>query len=374
MFKIVDGREYFYQWDLDRQVAVEDATITEVHFCNRTDDCSLVVEVVDGLANVPNVILQKSFNVRVFGYDGKATRYDKVFEVKARSKPSDYVYTEVEIKRYDDLNKRIDEIEEKGFSEEVVDNAVQDYFEKNPIDFTGYATEDYVDEAVKNVQVDLTGYATEDYVDKAIENIDIPEPEKVDLTGYAKEQWVKDQGYLTEHQSLEGYATEKYVDDAIAAIEIPESGGDVDLTNYVTTDTEQEITGTKIFTQSVKVTSPTTSARLTDNGLALSSSSNGAVVQLKRQHYDYGINIKLAGTGYTTDENKRLYIHCDDEYNRATLGTASTPWYEMHLKTLSDGKTSKSVTDVLAAPTMSEVSQAIQDALNAIGVAEGGAY
>lgn len=108
MFKIVDGRECFYQWDLDRQIEVEDATITEVHFCNRTDDCSLVVEVVDGVANVPNVILQKSFNVRVFGYDGKATRYDKVFEVKARSKPSDYVYTETEVKRWEDLEKRVD--------------------------------------------------------------------------------------------------------------------------------------------------------------------------------------------------------------------------------------------------------------------------
>lgn len=208
MFKIVDGREYFYQWDLDRQVAVEDTTITEVHFCNRADDCSLVVEVKDGIANVPNVILQKSFNVRVFGYDGKATRYDKVFEVKARSKPSDYVYAEVEIKRYDDLNKRIDEIEKNGISEEVITEAVENYLEKNPVDLEGYATEDYVDEAIKShvPDIDFTGLATEEYVDKAIEGIEIPEPEKVDLTGYAKEQWVKDQGYLTEHQDLSNYA------------------------------------------------------------------------------------------------------------------------------------------------------------------------
>lgn len=297
MFRIADGREQFYQWDLDRQLIVEDKSIVEVHFCNRTDDCSIVTEVVDGLANVPNILLQSSFDIRVFGYDGKATLHDKKFKVNARTRPADYVYTETEVLSIQKLEEEL----------------------RNDI-------EERLDKIEEGVTVDLTGYATEEYVDEAI-----------------------------------------------AAIEIPE-GSDVDLTNYVTTDTEQEITGTKTFTQSVKVTSPTASAILTGRGLALSSSSNNAVVQLNRQPYDYGINIQLAGTGYTTSEDERLYIHCGSEYNHATLGTASTPWYEMHLKTLSDGKTSKSVTDVLAAPTMSEVSQAIQDALNAIGVAEGGAY
>lgn len=293
MFKIVDGREYFYQWDLDRQVAVEDSSIVEVHFCNRTDDCSLVVEVVEGVANVPNIILQKSFDVRVFGYDGKATRYDEVFKVKPRTKPSDYVYTEVEIKNYNDLEARIDEIEKNGISEEVITAAVEGYLEKNPVDLEGYATEDYVDEAVKNVQVDLTGYATEAYVGKAIENIEIP-TKTSQLTNdsnyltsvpseYITESELRDKGYITaaavsngyfpkssgqqtqaeiaavdarvdaieakaskyltsipaeyiteSELNAKGYATKKYVDDAIAGIEIPEGGGDADLTNYYT--------------------------------------------------------------------------------------------------------------------------------------------
>jgi hypothetical protein len=94
IFKIADGREHFYQWDIDRQIIVSDSTIKEVHFCNRTDDCSLVVPVEDGIANVPNLILQSSYNVRVFGYDGKATLHEETFEVKARTRPADYVYTE----------------------------------------------------------------------------------------------------------------------------------------------------------------------------------------------------------------------------------------------------------------------------------------
>lgn len=290
MFKIRDGREHFYQWDLDRELIVDDLTIKEVHYCNRTDECSLVVDVIDGIAPVPNLILQKSFDVRVFAYDGSATRYDAVFKVKPRTKPSDYVYTETEIKTYENLEKRLDEIEEKGFSQEVIESALDEVLQSGSYNF---ATEQYVDDAVSNVKVDLTGYATEDYVDTAISNIDIPEvdlsdyakkseiPDTTDfitaipeeyvtetelaakgyltehqsLEGYAKktdipdtssfltevpseyitETELNDKGYLTEHQSLEGYATEQYVNDAIANIDIPEGGGGtIDTSKFLT--------------------------------------------------------------------------------------------------------------------------------------------
>ena len=133
MFRIADGREHFYQWDLDRQVVVDDPSIVEVHFCNRTEDVSLVVEVVDGLANVPNILLQSSFDMRVFGYDGKATRYDAVFKVKAKTKPSDYVYTETEIKSYEYLENKIREIEEQGWSDEIVERSVTEYMYQHPL-------------------------------------------------------------------------------------------------------------------------------------------------------------------------------------------------------------------------------------------------
>ena len=133
MFRIADGREHFYQWDLDRQVIVDDPSIVEVHFCNRTEDVSLVVAVVDGLANVPNILLQSSFDMRVFGYDGKATRYDAVFKVKAKTKPSDYVYTETEIKSYEYLENKIREIEEQGWSDEIVEKSVTEYMYQHPL-------------------------------------------------------------------------------------------------------------------------------------------------------------------------------------------------------------------------------------------------
>jgi hypothetical protein len=63
---------------------------------------------------------------------------------------------------------------------------------------------------------DLTGYATEEYVDNAIAAIP-----KTDLSEYAKTEDIP---------SIEGLATETYVDDAIAQAQL--SGGDIDLSEY----------------------------------------------------------------------------------------------------------------------------------------------
>lgn len=147
MFKIADGREHFWQWDLDRQIIVDDPDITEVHFCNRTDDCSLVVEVLeeevfaDGklfttirYANVPNILLQDNWDIRVYAYCGSCyTKVEQKFKVTARTKPSDYAYTETEIKSYEYLENKINEIEAKGFSDEAVSKGVHSYFDANPM-------------------------------------------------------------------------------------------------------------------------------------------------------------------------------------------------------------------------------------------------
>ena len=153
MFKIYDGRSQFYQWDIDRKVVVADASITEVHFCNRTDECSLVCEVyeLDGLrvANVPNILLQQDWRINVYGYDTCYTKHNDVFEVVKRSKPADYVYTETEIVNYNTLLERMDSIEEN------IADAVTEYLEENPVevDLTGYATEAYVNERIETIEL-----------------------------------------------------------------------------------------------------------------------------------------------------------------------------------------------------------------------------
>lgn len=101
MFKIYDGREEFYQWDSNQKLIIEDPSINEVHFCNRTDDCSLVCEVYEEegarLVNVPNILLQTDWAIRVYAFCTDHTKTCKTFKVNARTKPADYVYTEDEL-------------------------------------------------------------------------------------------------------------------------------------------------------------------------------------------------------------------------------------------------------------------------------------
>ena len=118
MFKIYDGRSYFYQWDIDRKLIVEDASISEVHFCNQTDNDGLVCKtyIEDGLnlVNVPNILLQNDWRINVYAYDTNYTKFSERFDVIRRCKPEDYVYTETEVLNYNTLSDRITKIEEGG--------------------------------------------------------------------------------------------------------------------------------------------------------------------------------------------------------------------------------------------------------------------
>ena len=108
MFSIKDGRYYLYQWDLNRQLIINDPSITEVHFCNGVGNEALVVEVKDGLANVPNIITQNSFTCRVYAYNDEHTLFEQKLEIKPRCKPSDYVYTETEIVAWQTIVNKVD--------------------------------------------------------------------------------------------------------------------------------------------------------------------------------------------------------------------------------------------------------------------------
>ena len=237
MIKIYDERESFFQWDLDRKVIVEEESITEVHFCNYKSNNSLVCEVYEEngirFANVPNVLLQETYDLYVYAYDKNFTKYQYRFKIIPRIKPSDYVYTETEIYSYHKLEKRIDDIEAKGISDEQLQRNLDSYFEKNPIEVP---------------TVDLTGYATEEYVNNAVNNIEIP---TVDLSDYAKKTDIptkvselnNDAGYLTQHQDLSTYAMKSEIPDVSGFAnksERPEGSG------YLTAD---DVSGFQTETQ-----------------------------------------------------------------------------------------------------------------------------
>jgi hypothetical protein len=153
LFKIYDGRDRFYQWDVDRKLIIEDATITQVHFCNRTDECSLVCETYqeDGLTlvNVPNILLQTDWRINVYAYDTNYTKFCETYKVERRSKPEDYVYTETEVLNFNTLLNRIDEVDAN------IAKSVNDYLEENPVevDLTGYVTEENMAAAIAEIEL-----------------------------------------------------------------------------------------------------------------------------------------------------------------------------------------------------------------------------
>lgn len=118
MFKIYDGRQDFYQWDLDRKLIVSDPAINQVHFSDIVDGTALVCEVyeLDGLrvANVPNILLQTEWKINAYAYLQDHTKVSASFKVIARPKPDSYVYTETEVKNYDALAERIEEVAAAG--------------------------------------------------------------------------------------------------------------------------------------------------------------------------------------------------------------------------------------------------------------------
>ena len=169
------------------------------------------------LVDVPNILLQDDWRINVYAYDANYTKHSERFDVITRTRPENYVYTEAEQMRWEQLEERINEIEENGVSDEVIDKAVNNYLTENPI------------------EVDLTGYATEKYVDDAIANIEVGGGADVDLSNYYTKSEVN--GLIpdtskfalkTDIPSTTGLATEKYVDNAVANIKIPET----DLSNY----------------------------------------------------------------------------------------------------------------------------------------------
>lgn len=105
MFRIENGRAAFWQWDVNQRIVVADDICSEVHFCNRTGDCSLVCRVYDHngqrVADVPNILLQQAVTIHVYAYvadsNEKYTKQEAWFSVLARTKPADYIYTETEL-------------------------------------------------------------------------------------------------------------------------------------------------------------------------------------------------------------------------------------------------------------------------------------
>ena len=99
MLDLNDGRDELWQWDTGRTLTV-DTDCSQVHFSNKVFGRSIDVNVANGAAIIPDILLQTDKDLNVWAFSGTAengyTKISKTFKVNRRNKPADYVFTPVE--------------------------------------------------------------------------------------------------------------------------------------------------------------------------------------------------------------------------------------------------------------------------------------
>lgn len=109
MLSIYDGRSHFWQWDSDQRLTVASASTCEVHFHNPDGDTALTLDTYTHngktVVDVPNILLQNEGRITAWIFicvGDECTVFEKTFEVWHRQKPADYVYTETQLKSWND--------------------------------------------------------------------------------------------------------------------------------------------------------------------------------------------------------------------------------------------------------------------------------
>ena len=107
------GVDRLTQWDVGRQINV-DKDVDMVHFSNRPYGYSKNVKVMDGVADVPDMFLTSCAPLRVWAYVGDFekgyTKIEKIYEVKPKNRPEDYIYTPEEVKTWEKLQSEIGDL------------------------------------------------------------------------------------------------------------------------------------------------------------------------------------------------------------------------------------------------------------------------
>ena len=135
MLTLNDGRSELWQWDTGRKLTV-DAECSQVHFSNKVFGRSIDMDVVDGVAIIPDILLQTDKELTAWAFVGTPengyTKISKVFKVNNRNKPSDYVFTPPEQTTLAEIMERLDDLESTQ-DPDAIKNAVDDYLENNPV-------------------------------------------------------------------------------------------------------------------------------------------------------------------------------------------------------------------------------------------------
>lgn len=111
--KLTDERTTLFQWDTGRSVTADSA---QVHFSNKQLGRSFDVDVKDGVALIPDMLLTCAAPIKAWAWVGTATEgYTKeelVIPVQPRNKPADYVFTPTEQTTLADIQGQIGDLSE----------------------------------------------------------------------------------------------------------------------------------------------------------------------------------------------------------------------------------------------------------------------
>ena len=136
MLTLNDGRSELWQWDTGRTLTV-DTDCSQVHFSNKVFGRSIDVNVANGVAIIPDVLLQTDKDLNVWAFVGTAengyTKISKTFKVNRRNKPADYVFTPTDQTSLEEIKERVSHLESMQ-DPGAIKNAVEDYLERNPVE------------------------------------------------------------------------------------------------------------------------------------------------------------------------------------------------------------------------------------------------
>lgn len=88
------GGSQWYQWDYGQRITILDDEIDQVHIYNPDREEATVIDVVDGVAEIPDRYLQEAGQLKVYAFttaEGRTTGVD-TWKILGRQKPEDYPY------------------------------------------------------------------------------------------------------------------------------------------------------------------------------------------------------------------------------------------------------------------------------------------
>lgn len=107
---MIRTQEKIYQWSTNVPVYVDSASTVQFAQVGSSETMNIEPQASGEVfvATIPNVLLQEAKDIFIY-QGGESERVSIIY----RAKPDDYVYTETEVKDYDDLAARLDELQEQ---------------------------------------------------------------------------------------------------------------------------------------------------------------------------------------------------------------------------------------------------------------------